>query len=90
MLIIRLARGGIKKRPFYKIVVIERSTKRDGQFVDSLGYFNPFARGQAKRLSLNLEKMKNWTNKGAQLSSRVNSLVREKHREQQQINEKVA
>ncbi|MFC6276294.1 30S ribosomal protein S16 [Psittacicella hinzii] len=77
MVVIRLSRGGSKKRPFYQVVVADQRFARDGRFIERVGYFNPLASGQAKRLELNLEAIKNWQGKGAQLSDRVASLVKE-------------
>lgn len=77
MVVIRLSRSGAKKRPFYHVVVAEKSEARDGRFIERLGYFNPVARGQAKRLELDVEGVKKWIAKGAQPSDRVKSLVKE-------------
>ncbi|RIY36697.1 30S ribosomal protein S16 [Psittacicella gerlachiana] len=77
MVVIRLSRGGSKKRPFYQVVVADSRFARDGRFIERVGYFNPLASGQAKRLELNLEAIKSWQGKGAQLSDRVASLVKE-------------
>ena len=49
MVVIRLSRGGSKKRPFYHLVVADKRSKRDGRYIESIGYFNPLARGQEKR-----------------------------------------
>ncbi|RIY32432.1 30S ribosomal protein S16 [Psittacicella melopsittaci] len=77
MVVIRLSRGGSKKRPFYQVVVADSRFARDGRFIERVGYFNPLASGQAKRLELNLEAIQAWQGKGAQLSDRVASLVKE-------------
>ncbi|RIY31590.1 30S ribosomal protein S16 [Psittacicella hinzii] len=77
MVVIRLSRGGSKKRPFYQVVVADSRFARDGRFIERVGYFNPLASGQAKRLELNLEAIASWKAKGAQLSDRVASLVKE-------------
>lgn len=77
MVVIRLSRGGSKKRPFYQVVVADSRFPRDGRFIERVGYFNPLASGQAKRLELNLEAVEAWVAKGAQLSDRVQSLVKE-------------
>ncbi len=77
MLVIRLSRGGAKKRPFYNIVVADSRNRRDGRFTERLGYFNPVARGKEVRLSLCLEKVNEWTTKGAQPSDRVKALIKE-------------
>ena len=77
MLTIRLARTGAKKRPFYHVVAADSRSPRDGRFIERLGYFNPVARGKEIRLNLNLDKINEWKGKGAQLSDRVTSLVKE-------------
>lgn len=77
MLKIRLARGGAKKAPFYRIVVTDSRNARDGRFIEKLGFFNPLARGQEERLRLNVAKVKDWQTKGAQLSTRVSTLLKE-------------
>ena len=77
MVVIRLSRAGAKKRPFYHMVVTDSRQRRDSNYVEELGYFNPIARGQEKRLHLDLEKISYWQGVGAQLSDRVKSLVKE-------------
>ena len=77
MVIIRLARSGAKKNPYYNITVADERKPRDGAFIERLGFFNPTAQGQEERLRINLEKVDQWVAKGAQLSERVASLVKE-------------
>ena len=77
MVVIRLSRGGAKKRPFYHLVVTDCRKRRDGNYIESIGYFNPVARGQEIRLHIELDKLVHWQNNGAQLSDRVKSLVKE-------------
>jgi len=77
MVTIRLNRGGAKKRPFYDIVVTDSRSPRDGRVIERLGLFNPVARGQSPRLRLDLQRVDSWVADGAQLSPRVESLVRE-------------
>jgi len=77
MIVIRLNRGGSKKRPFYNIVVADRRNARDGRFIERLGYFNPMARGSESGLLLDLEKVNAWVAKGAQPSDRVKTLIKE-------------
>lgn len=77
MVVIRLARGGAKKRPFYHVVVADKRSARDGRYIESIGYFNPIAAGGEVRLHLELPKIEAWVNKGAQLSDRVAQLVRD-------------
>jgi small subunit ribosomal protein S16 len=72
MLVIRMARAGTKKRPFYHIVVADSRAPRDGRFIERLGYFNPLLpKDKAERLKWDLEKAKAWMAKGAQPSDRV-------------------
>lgn len=77
MVTIRLSRGGAKKRPFYQIVVADSRCPRDGRFIERVGFFNPLAQGKAERLRINLERVDAWLEKGASLSDRVASLVKE-------------
>ncbi|QHB16844.1 MULTISPECIES: 30S ribosomal protein S16 [Mannheimia] len=77
MVTIRLTRGGAKKRPFYQIVVADSRSPRDGRFIERIGFFNPLAAGQAERLRLDVAKVDAWIAKGADLSDRVASLVKE-------------
>lgn len=69
---IRLARGGAKKRPFYRIVVAEASSPRDGRFVEKVGTYNPLLpHDHAERIVLNTERIKHWLSVGAKPSDRV-------------------
>lgn len=69
---IRLARGGAKKRPFYRIVVADSRSPRDGRFIEKIGTYNPMlARENTSRVQLDLEKAKDWLSKGAQPTDRV-------------------
>lgn len=77
MIVIRLARGGSKKRPFYHFVVANSRDARDGRFIERLGYFNPLAQGKAHRLVLDIEKANEWIGKGAQPSDRVKRLMKD-------------
>jgi small subunit ribosomal protein S16 len=77
MVVIRLARAGAKKRPFYHIVVTDSRKRRDSSYITSIGYYNPVARGGEVRLHLELDKLQHWESKGAQLSDRVASLAKE-------------
>lgn len=78
MVIIRLARGGAKKRPFYHIVATDKRKSRDGgASIERLGYFNPIAKGQEIRVHLNRERLNYWQGQGAALSQRVAALVLE-------------
>ncbi len=77
MVVIRLARAGAKKRPFYHIVVTDSRKSRDTGYIESIGYFNPVARGQEVRLHLDVNKLTAWQGLGAQLTDRVASLNKE-------------
>jgi len=68
---IRLARGGAKKRPFYRIVVADARSPRDGRFIDRIGTYDPMLSDDAKRVTLDAEKAKAWLAKGAQPTDRV-------------------
>jgi len=76
MVTIRLARGGMKKRPFYHLVVTDSRNSRDGRFIEQLGFFNPVARGNDEKLRVNLERADYWISQGAQPSERVAKLLR--------------
>lgn len=76
MVVIRLARGGSKKRPFYQVVVADKRAARDGRFIEKIGFFNPLARGQEVEVRIDLEAYNAWIAKGAQPSDRVASLVK--------------
>lgn len=77
MVVIRLARGGSKKRPFYHLVVADSRMKRDGRFIERVGFFNPVARGQEERLRVDSDRVEHWLGQGAQTSDRVNALLKE-------------
>ncbi len=77
MVIIRLARGGAKKRPFYSINVCDSRCRRDGRFIERVGFYNPMAAGQAVRLTVNFDRLAYWQNNGARLSDTVARLVKE-------------
>lgn len=69
---IRLARGGAKKRPYYRIVVADARSPRDGRFIEKLGTYNPLlAKDNPQRVTLDAEKAKEWIAKGAQPTDRV-------------------
>ena len=73
---IRLSRGGAKKRPFYKIVVAEALSPRDGKFIERLGSYNPMvAKDHPERLVLDVERAKYWLSKGAQPTLRVAKML---------------
>ena len=75
MVVIRLARGGAKKRPFYNIVVADSHERRDGRFIERVGFYNPMASGAEEPLRLALDRVSYWTGVGAQVSPTVARLV---------------
>ena len=77
MVKIRLTRGGAKKRPFYHIVATDHRNKRDGRSLERLGFYNPVAQGNEKRVELNAERVKHWVSEGAQLTDKVRMLLKE-------------
>jgi small subunit ribosomal protein S16 len=77
MVVIRLARGGAKKRPFFNIVAADSRNRRDGRFIERVGYYNPVAAGAATSLSINAERLAYWKENGAQLSPTVERLVKQ-------------
>jgi len=77
MVIIRLARGGAKKSPFYSVVVADSRNRRDGRFIERVGFYNPVAKDGQEGLRLNSERIAFWQGNGAQLSDRVALLVKQ-------------
>jgi small subunit ribosomal protein S16 len=77
MVTIRLARGGAKKRPFYHIVVTDSRNRRDGRYIERVGFFNPIAAGQEVRLEVKKDRVDYWLSKGAKTSDRVGKLLEE-------------
>ncbi len=77
MVTIRLARGGAKKRPFYHIVVTDSRNKRDGRYIERVGFFNPIASGNDPRLGIQRERVDYWLSRGARTSERVAKLLKE-------------
>lgn len=76
MVTIRLSRTGTKKKPFYHIVVTDSRSKRDGRYIERLGFYNPCARGDERILKLEGERAQYWQGHGAQISDRVASLIK--------------
>ena len=78
MLVIRMARAGTKKRPFYHIVVADSRSPRDGRFIERIGHFNPLLpKDKTERLKLDLDKVKAWMAKGALPTDRVTRFLDE-------------
>ena len=76
MVVIRLARGGAKNRPFYNVVVADSRNRRDGRFIERVGFYLPTAKDGEEGLRLSLDRVQYWTSKGAQLSPTVSGLVK--------------
>ncbi len=77
MVTIRLSRGGATKRPFYHIVVTDRRNRRDGRYIERVGFFNPVAAGQETELKIDLDRADYWLSQGAQTSDRVARLIKQ-------------
>jgi small subunit ribosomal protein S16 len=77
MVIIRLARGGTNKRPFYHMVVADRRSPRGGRYIERVGFFNPIAKGGEERLRVDLGRIEHWLAHGAQPSERVGDLLKQ-------------
>lgn len=80
MVTIRLARGGATRRPFYHIVVTDRRNRRDGRYIERLGFFNPVATGSETELEVNVERADYWVSQGAQVSDSVKRLLKQYRR----------
>lgn len=74
MVVVRLARGGSKKRPFYRIVVADQRRSRDGRYIEQVGYYNP--RADSNPAVLKIDRVDHWLSQGAQLSERVSHIVK--------------
>jgi small subunit ribosomal protein S16 len=77
MVIIRLARGGSKKRPFYNMVVADSRNRRDGRFIERVGFYDPLAGEGREGLRVHLDRITFWQSNGAQLSETVARLVKQ-------------
>jgi small subunit ribosomal protein S16 len=77
MVVIRLARGGSKSRPFFNIVVADKRVRRDGRFLERIGFYNPTASGQEEGLRIVQDRLTYWRSVGAQASPTVERLVRQ-------------
>ena len=81
MVKIRMARAGAKKRPFYHIVVTDSRNKRDGRYIERLGFFNPIASGKEVGLKLDQERVSYWLSQGAKATDRVAKLIKDSRKE---------
>ena len=77
MVVVRLSRGGSKARPFYNIVVADKRVRRDGSFIERLGFYDPLAKDGVEGLRLALDRVTYWKSVGAQASSTVDRLVKQ-------------
>ena len=77
MVVIRLARGGAKKRPFYNVVVADSRTRRDGRFIERIGFYNPIATEKEEGLRIAVDRLSYWQQNGAQLSPTAARLVKQ-------------
>ena len=77
MVVIRLSRGGSKARPFFNIVVADKRVRRDGRFLERIGFYNPTASGQEEGLRIVQARLTYWRSVGAQASPTVERLVRQ-------------
>lgn len=82
MVVIRLARAGKRKNPFYHLSVSDKRNPRDGRFIERVGYYNPIARGEAVRTWVNLERVDYWISVGAIPSPKVKSIIKNARIEQ--------
>ncbi len=76
MVVIRMARGGARNRPFYNIVVADSRMPRDGRFIERLGYYNPKAAESEEKFRLALDRVQHWVGLGAQPSAAVKKLIK--------------
>lgn len=78
MVTIRLSRGGMKKRPFYHIVVTDSRNRRDGRYIERVGFYNPIANPEKEvALRIDMERINHWLGQGAQTSERVAKLIKQ-------------
>ena len=77
MVVIRLARGGAKARPFFNIVVADKRTRRDGRFIERIGIYNPIAKDNEESIRIAQDRLTYWRGVGAQPSPTVERLVRQ-------------
>lgn len=76
MVTIRLSRGGAKRRPFYQIVVTDSRNRRDGRFIERVGFYNPIASENEEKVRIDRERVEHWLGKGAKASDRVMDLLK--------------
>lgn len=76
MVVIRLARGGAKDRPFFNVVVADKRSRRDGRFIERIGFYNPIAKDGEEGLRIAADRLNHWIGNGAQLADSVKKLVK--------------
>lgn len=76
MVVIRLSRGGAKARPFYSVVVADKRDRRDGRFIERIGFYNPIAKGGEESLRIAADRLTYWLGVGAQPSDTVARLIK--------------
>ena len=77
MVVIRLARGGSKHRPFFHVVIADSHNRRDGRFIERVGFYNPVANEKQERVRLQADRLNHWIAQGAQVSDAVAKLIKE-------------
>jgi len=77
MVVIRLSRGGAKARPFFNIVVADKRVRRDGRFIERIGFYNPIASGGEEGLRIAHDRLSYWVGVGAQTSPTVDRLIKQ-------------
>ena len=85
MVVIRLSRSGSKKRPFYNMVVADARDRRDGRFIERIGFYNPVAGENEQGLNVDAQRLAYWQERGAQLSSTVTRLVKQSKQNTQNV-----
>lgn len=76
MVVVRLARGGSHNRPYFYIVTADSRARRDGRFIEKLGFYNPLVKEQAESFRINNERLQYWVGVGAQVSPAVKKLIK--------------
>ena len=89
MVVVRLAKSGAKKNPYYFITVADSRKPRDGAFIERLGFFNPSAKGSEERMRFNIESLDHWIGQGAQLSDKVKELAKDARLSPDELQEKL-
>lgn len=84
MVVIRLSRGGAKARPFFNVVVADKRVRRDGRFIERIGFYNPTATENEEGLRIALDRLTYWKGVGAQVSPTVERLVKQFNKKQAQ------